>query len=91
MEFRHMTKYFPHGFSDLVKVINQKKLKVLGNSSFIDVFKKKSKCETNWSCKDASDKVFKKNKKSLILFFFDKFKKWNMSQAHLSKALAMNT
>ena len=41
MEFRHMTKYFPHGFSDLVKVINQKKLKVLGNSSFIDVFKKK--------------------------------------------------
>ena len=68
MEFRHMTKYFPHGFSDLVKVINQKKLKVLGNSSFIDIFKKKSKCETNWSCKDASDKVFKKNKKSLILF-----------------------
>ena len=41
MEFRHMTKYFPHGFSDLVKVINQKKLKVLGNSSFIDVLKKK--------------------------------------------------
>ena len=86
-----MTKYFPHGFSDLVKVINQKKLKVLGNSSFIDIFLKKSKCETNWSCKDASDKVFKKNKKSLILFSLTNLKKWNMSQAHLSKALAMNT
>ena len=62
MEFRHMTKYFPHGFSDLVKVINQKKLKVLGNSSFIDIFKKKANARQTGLAKTLPIKYLKKIK-----------------------------